>query len=261
MNTENGRTTVTILGSGTCVPSLQRSSSAVLVETGNEKLLFDAGPGTMRRLLEAGHSIFDISHLFLSHFHPDHSGELVPLLFATKYPDQHQRKKPLTIIAGSGFASFYGCLQNVYGDWIELAPGMMDIVEFSNRSNDARRFANFAVESCPVEHRAESVAFRITDHRGKSMVYSGDTDVSDNLVALAKNADLFICESALPDELKTKGHLTPCLAGEMATRAAVRELILTHFYPVCDTVDIKKQCRRTYAGPLRLAQDLLTIKL
>ena len=261
MNAENGRTIITILGSGTCVPSLQRSSCSVLVEIGNQKLLFDVGPGTMRRLLEAGQSIFDISHIFLSHFHPDHSGELVPFLFATQYPDKNQRKKTLTIIAGKGFASFYGRLQNVYGDWIKPAPEIVDIIEFSNRSRDARRFADFAVESCPVEHREESIAFRVTDHRGKSMVYSGDTDVSDSLVALAKNADLFICESAFPDELKTKGHLTPCLAGEMATRSAVRELILTHFYPVCDTVDIKKQCRRTYAGPLRLARDLLTITL
>ena len=261
MNTENSHTEVTILGSGTCVPSLQRSSCSVLIETGNNKLLFDAGPGTMRRLLEAGHSIFDISHIFLSHFHPDHSGELVPFLFATKYPDKGKRKKTLTIIAGKGFVSFYDLLQNVYGDWIELSPGIVDIIEFSNTSHDTRRFADFAVESCPVEHRKESVAFRITDNRGKSIVYSGDTDVSDNLVALAKNADLFICESAFPDEQKTEGHLTPCLAGEIASRAAVRQLVLTHFYPACDTVDIKKQCRGTYAGPLHLARDLLTIRI
>lgn len=261
MNTDKDRTTITILGSGTCVPSLQRSSCSVLVETGNNKLLLDVGPGTMHRLMEAGHLIFDISHIFLSHFHPDHSGELVPFLFATKYPDKSQRKKTLTIIAGKGFASFYGLLQNVYGDWIEPAPGIMDIIEFSNTSRDTRRFTDFAVESRPVEHREESIAFRITDTRGKSIVYSGDTDVSDNLVALAKNADLFICEAAFPDKQKAKGHLTPCLAGEIASQAAVRQLILTHFYPVCDTVDIKKQCRRSYAGPLRLARDLLTIRL
>ncbi len=83
---------VTILGSGTCVPSLKRSSCSVLVETGEKKLLFDIGPGTMRRLLEADTTIFDISYLFLSHFHPDHSGELVPFLFSTKYPDRARRQ-------------------------------------------------------------------------------------------------------------------------------------------------------------------------
>ncbi|MFZ1200995.1 MAG: MBL fold metallo-hydrolase, partial [Desulfobacterales bacterium] len=78
--------TVTILGSGTCVPSLKRSSCAVLVETGTSVVLLDSGAGTMRRLLETGRTIFELSHIFYSHFHPDHSGELAPLLFATKYP-------------------------------------------------------------------------------------------------------------------------------------------------------------------------------
>jgi ribonuclease BN (tRNA processing enzyme) len=77
-------TIVTILGSGTCVPSLQRSSCAALIDTGSSKVLLDSGAGTMRRLLEAGHSIHNLSHIFYSHFHPDHIAELVPLLFATK---------------------------------------------------------------------------------------------------------------------------------------------------------------------------------
>jgi len=54
-------------------------------------------------------------------------------------------------------------------------------------------------------------------------------DFSDNLVALAKDTDLLICESALPDELKVKGHLTPSLAGEIATHANVGKLVLTHW--------------------------------
>ena len=73
MEIENQGLTVTILGSGTCVPSLQRGSCSVLVQIGNQHLLFDSGPGTMRRLLEAGTTIFDLDYLFYSHFHPDHS--------------------------------------------------------------------------------------------------------------------------------------------------------------------------------------------
>ena len=93
------------------------------------------------------------------------------------------------------------------------------------------------------------------------MVYSGDTDFSHNLVNLSRNADLLICESALPDDLKVKGHLTPSLAGEIASLANVRKLVLTHFYPECDLVDIEKQCRKTFAGPLVLAEDLMKIEL
>jgi len=252
---------VTILGSGTCVPSLKRSSCSVLMRTGDNILLFDSGVGTMKRLLEAGVEIFDVSFIFYSHFHPDHTGELVPFLFSNKYPDGSRRKKPLTLVAGNGFLKFYENLKLVYGHWIELDSDFLNMIELDNTHHDKRRFDDFKVETLPVEHNPESIAYRITGPDGVSVVYSGDTDFSDNLVMLSKDADLLICESALPDELKVKGHLTPSLAGEIAKRANVRKLVLTHFYPECDLVDVKKECRKTYSGPLVLAEDLMTIDI
>lgn len=253
--------TVTILGSGTCVPSLRRSSCSVLMRIGTDRLLFDSGPGTIRRLLEAGTTIFDLNYVFYSHFHPDHTAELVPLIFATKYPDGNRRRSALTITAGRGFADFFAGLKSVYGKWIELAPGLLDFVELDNRSRDSINFRGFAVESAPVEHNPESIAYRITSADGNSVVYSGDTDYSENLIELATGADLLICESAQPDSLQVKGHLTPSLAGKMATRAGVGKLVLTHFYPDCENADLVAECRRTYAGPLILAEDLMQIRV
>lgn len=252
---------VTILGSGTCVPSLKRSSCSVLMRTDDNILLFDSGAGTMQRLLETGIEIFDVSFIFYSHFHPDHTSELVPFLFSNKYPDGSRRKRSLTLLAGNGFLKFYENLKFVYGHWIELNPDLLNIIELDNTNHDMRQFDDFKVESLPMEHNPESIAYRITGSGGKSVVYSGDTDFSDNLVILSKDADLLICESALPDELKVKGHLTPSLAGEIAKRANVRKLVLTHFYPECDQVDMEKECRKTYSGPLVLAEDLMTIDI
>jgi len=260
MITNHNKLSVIILGSGTCVPSLKRSSCSVLLRTGDNILLFDSGAGTMRRLLEAGVEIFDVSFIFYSHFHPDHTGELAPFLFSNKYPDGSHRKKPLTLLAGNGFLKFYENLKLVYGHWIELDTNLLSIIELDNTHHDMRRFDNFKVESIPVEHNPESIAYRITGSDGISVVYSGDTDFSDNLVMLSKDADLLICESALPDELKVKGHLTPSLAGEIAKRANVRKLVLTHFYPECDQADVKKECRKTYSGPLVIAEDLMKIE-
>jgi len=261
MITNHNKLSVIILGSGTCVPSLKRSSCSVLLRTGDNILLFDSGAGTMRRLLEAGVEIFDVSFIFFSHFHPDHTGELAPFLFSNKYPDGSHRKKPLTLVAGNGFFKFYENLKLVYGHWIELDPNFLNMIELDNTNHDMRRFDDFKVESLPVEHNPESIAYRITGPDGQSVVYSGDTDFSDNLVILSKDADLLICESALPDELKVKGHLTPSLAGEIAKRANVRKLVLTHFYPECDQADVKKECRKTYSGPLILAEDLMEIEI
>ncbi|MBA3016694.1 MAG: ribonuclease Z [Proteobacteria bacterium] len=260
MAAKNPELSVTILGSGTCVPSLRRSSCSALIETGGKKLVFDLGPGTMRRLLEVDTKIFDISFIFFSHFHPDHTGELVTFLFATKYPDKEQRQEPITLVAGKGFSELYNKLKMVYGNWVELEPGLMNIIELDNKNYDIIKFDDFTIESIPVEHSDESLAYRVTSRNGISVVYSGDTDFSNNLVTLAKEADLLICESALPDELKVKGHLTPSLAGKIATMANVRKLMLTHFYPECDEVDIEKECRKTYSKKLILAEDLMTVK-
>ncbi len=249
---------LTILGSGTCVPSLKRSSCSVLMEIGHSRLLFDCGPGTMRRLLETGISIFDISYIFLSHTHPDHTGELVPFLFGSKYPYEN-RKSPLTIVAGKGFSEFHEGLKAVYGQWIDLASGILHTLELDSDRHDSLKFDDFSVESIPVEHIEGSIAFKITSPDKTSVVYSGDTDFSEDLIALAKGADLLICESALPDAMKVPGHLTPSLAGEIATSAGVHKLVLTHFYPECDRADIEKECRKTYSGPLVLAEDLMKI--
>lgn len=252
--------TVTILGSGTCVPSLERSSCSVLVEIKGAKILIDCGPGTIRRLLENGTKIYDISHILLSHFHPDHTGELIPFLFSNKYPDASYRQIPLSIIAGIGLAEFYGGLKKVFGHWIDLAPNSLNMVEIY-KNNHLEYFNDFILEVVSVEHNAESLAFKITGGKGTSLVYSGDTDYCENLINIAVNTNLLICESALPDELKVKGHLTPSEAGEIATKANVKQLLLTHFYPECDNNDIELQCRKTYSGPLFLARDLMKINL
>jgi len=248
---------VTILGSGTCVPSLVRSSCSVAVKTGMTNILIDAGPGTMRRLLEAGISIYDIDILLLSHFHPDHCSEIISFLFANRYPDMKRRQKGLAICAGPGFSSFFNGLCSLFNNWIDL-PGLLSIRELTPGKYP---FKDFELETAAVNHRPESLAFRITGRGGKSLVYSGDTDFSANLVALSKNADILICESALPDEIKVDGHMTPGLAGKTAAKAGAKHLVLTHFYPECENADIKAQCRKTYSGRLTLAVDLMTLTI
>jgi ribonuclease BN (tRNA processing enzyme) len=231
------------------------------MQIGASRLLFDSGPGTMRRLLETQTTIFDITHIFYSHFHPDHTAEFVPFIFATKYPDGNRRQIPLTVSGGRGLLNFYERLKSVYGQWIELTPGLLEIIEFDNKNADTITFEDFTVNTAPVKHIEESIAFRITSTDGFSAVYTGDTDYSETIIDLAKDADLLICECALPDRHKVEGHLTPSLAGDLAAKAGVRKLVLTHFYPECDQEDIAAECRQTYSGPLVLAEDLMEIEV
>jgi ribonuclease BN (tRNA processing enzyme) len=250
----------TILGSGTCVPRLDRSACAVLVETGSVKMVMDLGPGTMGRLLAAGTTIFDLTHIFISHFHPDHTSELAPLIFSTKYPDQERRTRPLTVLGGEGLIAFYEGLQVAYGDWIVLPEHQLRFRELNVTSGETIRMDGVAMSFQPVQHRPESLACRIDSPGGLSMVYSGDTDMCDGLGRLARRTDLLVCESALPDDQKVPGHLTPSLAGRIASQAEAKRLVLTHLYPPSDSVDIVKQARSTYKGEIIAAEDLMTFE-
>ncbi|WP_300675344.1 MBL fold metallo-hydrolase [Desulfoluna sp.] len=251
---------ITLLGTGTCVPSLSRSACAALVQTETETLLIDSGPGTMRRLLEVGVSIDDLTGIFFTHIHPDHTAELVPLLFATQYPEC-RRTRPLQIYGGKGFGAFFEKLKGVYGGWIDPGPGLVSLTELSVAGRDLFHHGDLAVLTGPVVHRPESLACRVVFSWGRSVVFSGDTGPSEDLVALAQGADLFVCECSTPDGEAVPHHLTPSLAGEMAKTAQVGTLVLTHFYPACDKVDIEKECRRTYDGQLVLGEDLKSFDL
>lgn len=251
---------VTILGSGTCEPSLVRSSCSFMLKTDKNTLVFDMGPGTIRRLLEAGTKISQVSHIFLSHLHLDHTGDLAPFLFSTKYGPRQFRDSPLTIVAASGFSAFFNDLNRVYKDWLALPSQMINIIELDNKKPDHYEFEGFRVDSMPMRHREESIGYRITASNGTCVVYSGDTEYNENLVALAKDADLFICESAFPDGSDIIMHMTPSLAGKAASLANAAQLVLTHLYPSCDNTDIEAQCRKTYSGPLIIARDLLRIQ-
>lgn len=251
---------VTILGSGTCVPSLERSSCSVLIQGESGCFLLDAGPGTMHQLLRAGVEIYDIDALFLSHFHMDHSGEFPAFLFSTKYPDFKKRRNyPLMLVGGEGFRRFFKDLNRAFNRHLEFPPGMLEIHELMLEPYVPVVLNGFTIDYAPVDHNPESRAFQFTDSKGRRIVYSGDTDYCEDLIALAKGADLFICESALPDEKRAPKHCTPSIAGDMAAKAQVKKLVLTHFYPECDAVDLKAQCRRSYKGPLVLAEDLMEI--
>lgn len=253
---------VTILGSGTCVPHLERSAAAALVETGSHKLLIDAGPGTMRRLLEHGLSIFDVTHLLITHFHPDHTAELVPLLFATKYPDAGKRKHPLVVMGAPGLLKFYQKLQIAYRDWIVLSEDQVRFLEVKKSAGPRFGFEDCRIEAYSVDHRPESRAYRMTTTDGWVVSYSGDSDYCRGLISAARCADLFICECAYPDGLKVAGHMTPELAGRVARKARAKQLVLTHMYPSCDQVDIVKQAQKVYQnGPVIVASDLMCFEL
>ena len=250
------RMKINILGSGTCVPSLERHPCAALVRTADLSVLVDAGPGTMGQLMKLGVGIDEIDVICLSHFHLDHCAEVAPFLFATKYPG-FKRKRPLTLVGGPGLADWLDRLSLAFDRSIDMPEDRFSCLELSGRGETG--FPGMRIAHAPMAHKPESMGYGFRDDTGFYLVYSGDTDETDSLVTLAEEADILICEAAMPDGQKVQGHLTPSLAGKMAEQAGVKQLVLTHFYPECEEVDMAAQCRQTFSGRVVAAEDLMAL--
>lgn len=223
-------------------------------------MLLDCGSGTTWKLARVGISYLDIDHIFLSHLHPDHTGDLVPFLFASRYafgsPYGSKREKPLSLWGGPGLVEFFEALKNAYRDWI--LPEGLTVRELGEGET---AFGGFTLRAAKVPHIESSLAYRI-ESGGKSLVYSGDTDYSEALIGLARDADALIIECALPDEgSKRGGHLTPGEVIEIANRSGARRIIVTHLYPACDESGAVEKIRSGVRAEVTGARDLLEIEI
>ncbi len=248
---------ITILGSGTAVPSLQRNSSGVLIQENSINTLVDFGYGNLKQLLNLGITYHDIDRIFFTHNHPDHMCDLIPFLFGSRY-QLDARRKDLEIVAGPGFQDFFDKLMVAFKHWLKPTEYKLNILEVDE---DVSAFEGMQVEAKKVKHISMSRGYRFTNEKGKSVAFSGDTDYCEGMIHLGKEADLMILECAWPDEEKTEGHLGPSLAGKLAMEANCKKLCLTHFYPPCDLQNIRKTVEEVYQGELILARDLMQFEL
>lgn len=248
---------ITILGSGTSVPSLERHSSAILIQNGGVNSLVDCGYGALHQLLRLGLSYHDIDRIYFTHIHPDHMFDLVALLFAVRYP-LDPRTKTLEIVAGPGFREFFDGLLTAYRNWLTPTTYAINIIV---QDEETREYDGLSVTTRKVKHMALSRGYRFVDARGKIAAISGDTDTCDGMIELGKDADLMILECATPDELKVEGHLSPTPAAKLAQKTNCKKLCLTHFYPPCDLAEFRKIVSREYQGELVFAEDLMAFEL
>jgi len=244
-----------LLGSGTGIPSLRRSSPGLMIISDHTSILIDSGPGTLRKMLEVGVTYRDVDLILYTHLHPDHTADLVPTLFASKYGD-FPREKDLLCMGGPGFKSFFEELKKLYGTWIEPQSYQLTVKEVSK---EALFYRDLKILTKPMAHISGSVGYRIEFKDGKSIAISGDTDYCQNIIDLGFEVDLLVLESSFPDGKKVEGHLTPSLAGRIALESDCKKLLLTHLYPICDQFDILNQCKQVYPGQIILGEDLMRV--
>jgi ribonuclease BN (tRNA processing enzyme) len=240
-----------ILGAGTSIPARGYSPAGVYVQIAKEHVLLDAGAGSLQRLQRVSAQWDQLDRIFLTHFHVDHSLDLVSILAALRLPPV-QRKKPLYVYGPPGLKRLYRQFNAAYDD--RLSPRGYRVV-FRELQRATQHLPGYTVHTYPMNHYAtKAIGYRLTQGR-KTLAYSGDTDVCDNASALGQGAEVFILECSVRDDLKFEGHLTPSECGQIAARARCRHLVLSHFYPVFKGYDIRARVRRHYPGRLTLARD------
>ena len=241
------------VGTGTVAPSPRRAAACHFVRRGGVRMLLDCGPGALHRLAEFELPWVEITHVALSHFHPDHFAELPMLVHALKYATVTARREPLVVLGPPGVVRLVKALAQGYGPWL-LDPGFPILIMDVQPGEPFPLDAETSLETFPVPHTAESVALSLTAPEGR-LVYTGDTGPSPELARWARGCDLLLAECSLPEAMAIDAHLTPERAGELAREAGAGRLVLTHFYPPVENSDPARGAGTRFAGPITAAAD------
>ena len=244
---------ITVVGTGTVAPRLERRQSCVVVETGGETLVFDLGSGAMRGMLRANLDPFAVDRVFFTHFHPDHTVDVVPLLFSIKYGAEEERTRPLYLTGPEPFRDFWASLMAVWGDWM-VGDYPTHVSELPHECTSPLDLTGCRLSWAPVRHRPESIAYRL-DAANNAFVYTGDTEYSESVVELARGAHTLLVECSFPDDRPVPGHLTPSGVARISSEAGVGRVVLTHVYPAVDDSGLIPEVERGYDGEVILAED------
>jgi ribonuclease BN (tRNA processing enzyme) len=292
---------VTLGTGGGPIIRLRRSQPANALVIGDAVYLFDTGDGVQRQMRAAGLPVANLRAVFISHHHVDHNAGLGPLLAARWLFNSY---RPLPVIGPLGTQAMIGRLAEAYRP-VELAPitiggppkpaiastiAARDLAPEMDQPFQVYADENVRVLAVTNAHYhfppgeaarfSRSYSYRI-EAGGRSIVFTGDTGWSDNVVRLAEGADLLVSEvidiavmeavlrrapdlpaAALGPMLAhmAQDHLTPDQVGRLAAAAHVGRVVLTHLAPgndaEPDTRGYVRGISAHYRGPVTVANDL-----
>lgn len=239
---------LTVLGCAGSFPGPEAACSAYLVEAEGFRLLLDFGTGSLSALQRYS-GLMTVDAVLLTHLHCDHMLDACSYVVVRRYaPSGPYPPIPMYAPAGAPdrLATAYdpdgGSLDDVY-TFYGLQPGTFPI-------------GPFAVTVDRVNHPVETYGVRL-EHGGAVLAYSGDTARCDALERLAQAADLFLCEASYLDGVPHPPdlHLTGGEAGEVASKAGVGKLLLTHLVSAWGSeAETYQAAAAAYPGPVEIVR-------
>jgi ribonuclease Z len=268
---------VTLLGPGTPVPAMNRFGASILVEGAGQKYLFDAGRGALQRLAQLKVRWQDVDGVFLTHLHSDHVVGF-PDLWLTGWLVGPGRDRPLAVWGPRGTKKMMANLEQAYEFDIRIrlyddraAPDGVVILADDVNEGVVLEKGGLKITAFEVDHTPLRPAFGFrVDYGGRSVVLSGDTRVSENLIRHAQAVDLLIHEVASPESFQRAGtrperarsviehHVTPQQAGQVFARVKPRLAVYSHIVqPDATEQDLIPPTRMTYSGPVEVGEDVM----
>lgn len=244
-----------MLGSSCSIPRPNRACSSYLIEGAGHKVVVDLGTGAFANLRE--HAAYDaVDAIVISHMHADHFVDVIPMRYALKYGANGRKAKMPLWLPPDGEAMLRRLVSAFApeGDGDFLSE-VFDVRTFD--PNGILRLGDATLRFAQTRHYVETFAVRF-EAGGTSLTYSADTAPEENVVRLARNSDLFLCEaSLLRNEVEpgVRGHSSPLEAAQMAQDAAVGSLMLTHYSDGQSAEDMMEAARMVYSGPVSCADD------
>jgi ribonuclease BN (tRNA processing enzyme) len=293
----SGTTLITLGTVGGPLPQARRAQSSNLLIVNGTLYLIDAGGGVTGRIVQSGNNFRAVSKIFITHLHSDHDAGLATLLVS----EWEQQAPPIDVYGSGVEALVKGAIAYLQPNAdIRWSEGKKRPMSEAFRAHESQPGVIYqdpnvkvtAVENSHFHFQPEDPAygkFRSYSYRfetpDKVVFFTGDTGPSDDVVELAKGADLYVTETTSPDDLielykktgiwqsKTQAeqegflrhireeHVTPEDIGKMAAKAGVKAVVMTHIGPSIDPNDDYQryidEAKKYYSGPITLAKDLM----
>jgi len=280
---------VTLLGTGAPVPSMERFGPSILVEAGGQKLLFDCGRGAAQRLWQLKIPLGKINALFLTHLHSDHIVGIPDVWLTGWIPAVYGRRElPLQVLGPTGTKDMMDNLVKAFSWDIttrakeknKADSGALviakDIREGVIWENNEIKITPFTVRHSDFIDSA--LGYKI-EYAGRTLVLSGDTRYSENLIRYSKGADVIIHEVAAANEqtMQTSPlvnqilgfHTSPEEAGKVFEQTKPKLAVYSHIVlltaepsiPPPTMNEVILRTKKTYSGAVEAGEDLLGIEI
>ena len=239
---------LTVLGCAGSFPGPESACSAYLVEAEGFRLLIDFGSGSLSALQRyAGAGAVDA--IMLTHLHCDHMLDACTYIVVRRYAPGGPMP-PLPVYAPLGAAERISAAYSADNEPVD------DVYTFYGLQPGTFPIGPFTVTADRVNHPIETYGVRV-EHNGRVLTYSSDTAPCEALLRLAQGADLFLCEASYLDGVDNPPdlHLTGREAGEVASKAGVGRLVLTHLVPTwVSEASTVEAASAAFAGPVEVVR-------